>query len=127
MSKQRPLSPFMLGSAYKLQLTSVMSLMHRLTGVALAIGLIVPTWWLVSITQGPDSFMQFQEFMRSPVGVFMLGGWAFALIYHLLNGLRHLMWDMGRGLSLPETYRSGWYVILGTLIVTAVLIYSAYN
>lgn len=125
MAKQRPLSPHL--QVYKPQLTSMMSIMHRITGSALAIGLIVPTWWLVSITQGPDSFMQFQEFMRSPVGIFLLAGWAFSLIYHLLNGLRHLMWDTGRGLSVTETYRSGWYVILGTVLVTGVLIYSAYN
>ncbi len=125
MAKQRPLSPHL--QVYKPQLTSMMSIMHRITGFALAVGLIVPTWWLVSVTQGPDAFMQFQEFMRGPVGLSLLAGWAFSLIYHLLNGLRHLMWDTGRGLTLPEVYRSGWLVILGSVIVTAALLYSAYN
>lgn len=125
MAKQRPLSPHL--QVYKPQLTSMMSIMHRITGFALAIGLIVPTWWLVSITQGPDDFMHFQRFMRSGIGLLLLAGWAFSLIYHLLNGLRHLMWDTGRGLSVEDTYRSGWYVILGSILVTAVLIYSAYN
>ena len=125
VTQKRPLSPHL--QVYKPQLTSMMSIMHRITGFALAVGLIVPVMWLMSLTQGPSAYAEFHEFMRSGFGLTLLFGWTFSLSYHLLNGLRHLMWDSGRGLGIKTTYLTGWAVIVLSLIITAVLIFSAFN
>jgi len=121
----RPLSPHL--QVYKPQLTSMMSIGHRITGFALSVGLIVPVFWLVSLTQGPSAYAEFHEFLRSGLGLFLIFGWVFSLSYHLLNGLRHLMWDTGRGLDLKSTYLTGWAVVIGSLILTAFILFAGFN
>jgi succinate dehydrogenase / fumarate reductase cytochrome b subunit len=113
----RPLSPHL--QIYRWQLTSVLSILHRATGVALSVGAVLLVWWLVAAATGEAAYAQVQHFMGSPVGLALLFGWSVALFYHLCNGIRHLVWDSGHGLDLNSTYRGGWLVIAGTVILTA--------
>ena len=112
----RPLSPHL--QIYRWQLTSVLSILHRVTGVALTVGTILLVWWLVAAANGPESFESAQWFLGSWLGLLLLFGWSVALFYHLCNGLRHLWWDTGSGLDLRSVYASGWAVLVGTAILT---------
>ena len=112
----RPLSPHL--QVYRWQLTSVLSILHRFTGVALTVGTILLVWWLVAAANGPESFESAQWFLGSWLGLLLLFGWSVALFYHLCNGLRHLWWDTGSGLDLRSVYVSGWAVLVGTAILT---------
>lgn len=106
----RPLSPHL--QIYKPQITSVMSISHRISGVALAVGTLLLTYWLVAAAIGPSAFATAQAVIGSPIGYLALFGWTVALFYHLCNGIRHLLWDAGWGFELPQVYRSG-YIALG--------------
>jgi succinate dehydrogenase / fumarate reductase cytochrome b subunit len=114
----RPLSPHL--QIYRPQLTSVLSITHRATGVALSVGTLLLVWWLVAAANGPDSYDTVQRFLGSWIGLVLLFGWSLALFYHLCNGLRHLWWDTGRGLDLPSVYASGWAVLAATGLLTAI-------
>jgi len=112
----RPVSPHL--QIYKPQLTSVMSILHRITGVLTFAGSICILVWLVSLAWDAPLYSFLQEVAVSiPVQVFLFF-WSLALVYHLLNGLRHLSWDAGRGLEIPEIYKSGKLVVGLSLIIT---------
>jgi succinate dehydrogenase / fumarate reductase cytochrome b subunit len=113
---RRPLSPHL--QIYRWQLTSVLSIMHRFSGVALAVGTIVLVWWLVAGAIGERYFDFVQGFLRSWFGLLILFGWSVALFYHLLNGIRHLFWDAGYGFELKQAYASGYAVLAGTAALT---------
>jgi succinate dehydrogenase / fumarate reductase, cytochrome b subunit len=113
---KRPLSPHL--GIYKPQLTSIMSILHRATGIVLAIGILPLTYWLYSISLGEEAYNQVQSIIGSPIGLIMLFGWSFALFYHLCNGIRHLFWDAGLGFEIKNVYRSGYVVWIATLILT---------
>lgn len=115
--RERPLSPHL--QVYKPQLTSVLSIVHRLTGVALSAGLLVLVFWLGSLTMGEEFYEASKQFLRSPVCQVLLVGWTFALFYHLANGIRHLFWDIGVGYELSTAYVSGWLVVLAAVVLTA--------
>jgi succinate dehydrogenase / fumarate reductase cytochrome b subunit len=117
-SDQRPLSPHL--QVYRWQLTSVLSILHRASGVALAAGTILLVWWLGAAADGPDAYAGVQGFLGSWVGRILLFGWTVALFYHLCNGLRHLWWDTGRGFELKSVYASGWTVVGATIVLTAI-------
>ena len=112
----RPLSPHL--QVYRPQLTSVMSFTHRATGIALAAGTLLLVYWLAAAAGGPESFAQAQALIGSWIGRLLLFGWTFALFYHLCNGIRHLFWDGGYGLELPDVYRSGWMTLFGSAALT---------
>jgi len=114
----RPLSPFMLGPYYRLQISSVLSLLHRVTGFALSIGLILFALWLISAAYYPDCYADIQALAASIVGKLFLFGWTWAFFYHLGNGIRHLNWDLGKGFTIPEMTRSGWVVVVFSLSMT---------
>jgi succinate dehydrogenase / fumarate reductase cytochrome b subunit len=114
---RRPLSPHL--QAYDmLQMTSALSITHRITGVVWALGLVFLVWWLVAAAAGPRSFASAQWFFSSFFGVVGLFGLTAAAWYHTLNGVRHLAWDAGYGFDIPTTYRSGWAVLAGTAALT---------
>jgi len=115
-SENRPLSPHL--QVYRPQLTSILSILNRLTGVALAIGTLLLVYWLVAAANGPESFAQAQALIGSILGRVMLLGWTFALYFHLCNGIRHLYWDAGYGFELSTVYRSGWLVVVASLGLT---------
>lgn len=113
----RPLSPHL--QVYKPQLTSVLSILHRGTGVMLFIGLIPLTLWLMSIGASDPLLNCFKDCLRSQLGMVMLIGWSFCLFYHLCNGIRHLFWDMGKGFEMKNVHRSGWTVVFASFALTA--------
>lgn len=117
---ERPLSPFQLGSIYKLQLTSVLSFSHRATGVGLSVGTVFLVWWLVAAASGDDAFATAQWFFGSWLGLLLLLGWCFAFFFHLCNGIRHLFWDAGLGFELRTAYASGWTVVVASGVLTAI-------
>jgi succinate dehydrogenase / fumarate reductase, cytochrome b subunit len=117
-SDTRPLSPHL--QVYRWQLTSVLSILHRFAGIALAAGTIVLIWWLVAAAMGPGAYAGVRDFLGSWLGLLLLFGWSVALYYHLCNGIRHLFWDAGRGLELPQVYAGGWAVLATTAALTVV-------
>ncbi len=122
----RPLSPHL--QVYKPQITSVLSIFHRMTGVALAVGTLVLVWWLAAAAAGGETFANAQSVIGAWYGRLLLFGWSFALFYHLCNGIRHLCWDMGRGYELETVAKSGWAVVVcavGLTLVAWVWGYSA--
>ena len=119
MSKQnRPLSPHL--QVYKPQMTSMLSITHRITGVALAIGLPFLVWFLSEVAFGDLQNSLFSAIMFSWFGILMLVGWTYALAFHLCNGIRHLLWDIGWGFDLETLYKTGWMVIVGSIGLTLV-------
>lgn len=117
-TENRPLSPHL--QVYRPQLTSVLSILHRGTGIALAAGTLMLVWWLIAAATGPTAFNDVQGFIGSFVGRLLLFGWTFALFYHLCNGIRHLVWDTGHGFELPTAYASGWLVVIAAGILTVI-------
>ena len=115
---QRPLSPHL--QVYKPQLTSVLSILHRATGIALSVGALYLAIWVMCAASSPATYAGFQGFNASILGRVLLGGWLFSAFYHLCNGIRHLFWDAGYGFELKDAYRSGWIVVAVALIATAV-------
>jgi succinate dehydrogenase / fumarate reductase cytochrome b subunit len=115
--RARPLSPHL--QVYKPQITSVLSITHRATGVALAAGTLLLAAWIVATAMGPAAHARVAAFAGSWLGQLMLLGWSVALFYHLLNGIRHLFWDSGRGFELATMEKSGKAVVAGTVVLTA--------
>jgi succinate dehydrogenase / fumarate reductase cytochrome b subunit len=121
----RPLSPHL--QVYRPQLTSMMSILHRATGVGLAGGLILMLWWLVSLASGPEYYDYVMGIAGSWFGRLVMLGFTWALFYHLCNGLRHLYWDAGWGFEIESVYRSGYMTLIGSVVLTVgswVLAYS---
>ncbi len=115
-TQNRPLSPHL--QVYRPQLTSMLSITHRLTGVALAAGTFLLVWWLVAAATGPEAYATAQAAISSVIGRLLLFGWTLALFYHLCNGIRHLFWDAGYGYELKSAYASGWAVMAGSVGLT---------
>ena len=119
--RSRPLSPFMIGPYYKPQLTSILSITHRATGVGLSVGALVLVYWLVAVAAGPDAYAKAQHFLNSPFIVLLLFLWTWALFYHLCNGIRHLCWDAGYGFEIPTVYKSGKAVVVASVVLTGLV------
>ena len=118
-SSLRPLSPHL--QVYRPQLTSVLSIFHRLTGIALSLGTIPLMMWLGAIAMGQEAYLIVLGWFSCPLGITMLLGWAFCFYFHFANGIRHLFWDIGWGFDLNNVYRGGWTVIgfsLGLTVFT---------
>ena len=117
---ERPLSPFMFPTWYRFQITSALSILHRLTGIALAVGSILLAWWLVAVAAGGEVFAATHAFIASPIGVLLLFLWSAAFFYHLCNGIRHLAWDAGYGFDIRTAHLSGYAVLAATVVLTVV-------
>ena len=113
----RPLSPHI--SIYRWPITMVSSILHRATGIAMAAGFIVLVGWLFDAASGPDVYAKFLDVMNSTLGCVLLVGWSYAFFYHLSNGIRHLVWDTGRGLEIGQATASAWFVIVVSIVLTA--------
>jgi succinate dehydrogenase / fumarate reductase cytochrome b subunit len=105
----RPLSPHL--QVYRPQITSVLSILHRMTGIALTVGTLLLAYWLIAAASGPEAFAAAQSFIGSWIGVILMLGWSFSLFYHLGNGIRHLAWDAGWGFELETATMTGWIVV----------------
>jgi len=123
---ERPLSPFMIGPYYKPQLTSMLSITHRVTGMGLSFGTLLLAGWLIALASGPDAYAMYARHMLAWYGQILLLGWSWALLYHLCNGIRHLFWDIGKGFELPAAYRSGYAVIAVSGVLTVAVWALAY-
>jgi succinate dehydrogenase / fumarate reductase cytochrome b subunit len=120
----RPLSPHL--SIYRPMLTMMMSIAHRLTGVSLAIGFLLLTWWLVAASAGPAAYAIVNHFFASMVGRLLLFLFSWALIHHMLGGIRHLIWDTGRGLDKTSIEIFAWLTIIGSIVFTIVVWIAGY-
>lgn len=117
---ERPLSPFMLGQYYRLQMTSVSSLLTRITGNALIVAIVLAVWWLLAAATSPEYFAVANAVCTSWFGdlVFTLSAWA--VWYHYLAGLRHLYFDAGHGLEIKTAERLGWACVIGSVVLTVI-------
>jgi succinate dehydrogenase / fumarate reductase cytochrome b subunit len=112
----RPTSPH--AWIYRWQIGNTLSILHRVTGAALAVGLIALSYWLVSLAGGADAYAAAARFFRNPIGLIILLGWTFSFLFHLLNGVRHLFWDAGRGFERTQRHASGWAAVVGATALT---------
>lgn len=116
---QRPLSPFMIGPYYRPQLTSMLSITHRATGVFLSAGAVLLVGWLVAAATSPEAYACAQKIISAWYGQLLLLGWSYAMFFHLCNGIRHLVWDAGYAFDLKNVYRGGYLVMIGSVLLTA--------
>jgi succinate dehydrogenase / fumarate reductase cytochrome b subunit len=120
---KRPLSPHL--GIYKPQITSVLSISHRISGFALYIGAILLAWWIFANVYG--SVLCINPLITSAVGRIFIALWSFALFYHMLNGIRHLFWDMGKGFEIKTVNATGVFVVFGAVLLTALSWYFGLN
>jgi len=109
----RPLSPHL--GIYRWQWTMVLSILHRITGLVLAVGTLLLVYWLSAAASGPEAYARAQTLIGGWFGRLCLFGWTVALFYHLFNGIRHLAWDAGRGFALRTAWLSGVVVVAATV------------
>jgi succinate dehydrogenase / fumarate reductase cytochrome b subunit len=114
--RARPLSPHLL--IYRWQIGNTLSILHRFTGVFLALGFVALSFWFVALATDDRSYRSATHLFASPLGWLALLGWTFAFFYHLLNGVRHLLWDVGRGFERVERRLSGWLAVIGAVVLT---------
>ena len=112
----RPLSPHL--QIYKPLINMTMSILHRITGAALYFGTLLLAWWLIAAAMGPGYFKFVNGLLGSPLGLVVLFGYTWALIHHMLGGIRHLIWDIGRGLDLASVDRLAWLNVIGSVLLT---------
>ena len=115
-NKERPLSPHL--SVYRWPITMSLSILHRITGVALSVGLLLLMFWLVAASSGDAMYAGFVALVDTLVGRVLLAAWSFAFFYHLANGVRHLFWDAGFGFERSQADASAWAVLVITVILT---------
>jgi succinate dehydrogenase / fumarate reductase, cytochrome b subunit len=120
----RPLSPHL--QIYRLTLTMVMSIVHRITGAALYFGTLLLVWWLIALATGPEAYSYVQAFMASWFGKLILLGFSWALIHHAMGGIRHFIWDTGAGFD--PVGREFWtqFSLYGGIVLTALVWMGAY-
>jgi len=116
LKARRPLSPHL--QVYKIQITSLLSILHRGTGMVLYGGAVFCTLWFLALAEGSETYGAMQGFLLHPVGLIMLMGLSFSFFYHLCNGMRHLLWDVGIGYDLPDVRKSGWLVVIFSFLLT---------
>jgi succinate dehydrogenase / fumarate reductase cytochrome b subunit len=117
----RPLSPHL--GVYKFMYTMSLSIMHRITGVAASVGFLLFAWWLMALASGPADYASAMRTLSTPVAKLLLIGFTFSVVYHFCNGIRHLVWDTGRGLERAQARRSGAVVIVAALAITVLVVW----
>jgi succinate dehydrogenase / fumarate reductase cytochrome b subunit len=115
----RPLSPHL--GIYRWQVQMVTSILHRITGVALAVGTLILLWGLLALATGPDAWNTFGYWAGSVIGTILLIGWTWSLFYHLCNGIRHLFQDGVLGYEIPQFVRNSWLSVIVSLVLTVVV------
>jgi succinate dehydrogenase / fumarate reductase cytochrome b subunit len=117
----RPLSPFL--TVYRWPITMATSIVHRMTGVALAGGMIIITWWLWSVANGPEAYNGFTDVITTPLGQVILFGFVWSLSYHTVNGIRHLAWDLGYGFEMGTANATG-IIAFALSLVLAIAVFA---
>jgi succinate dehydrogenase / fumarate reductase cytochrome b subunit len=115
----RPLSPHL--QIYRWSWTMAMSIVHRVTGGALYVGIALVAIWLVALASGPDAFEEVQEFFGSPLGYLILFGYTWALLQHMIGGVRHLIWDFGYGMEPVERINMARFTLIGAVTLTLLI------
>lgn len=123
--RPRPLSPHL--QIYRPLVNMMMSIVHRITGAALYAGTLLLAWWLIATAAGPDQFVIAQSFFGSPLGLLILAGYTWAFMHHLLGGIRHLIWDTGRGFELSTIDTLCWLTLAGSLALTIAIWVAAWH
>jgi len=121
----RPLSPHL--SVYRFKYTLLTSILNRITGLALTVGLVVLAFWIIALSSGPEGYARAEVVLSHPLFKLIFAGFAFAFAYHLVAGIRHLVWDTGRGLERRQSERSAWVVGIVAVILTVALIAWAWS
>jgi len=116
-AENRPLSPHL--QVYRPAISMVMSIFHRLTGSALYIGMLMLAWWLIAAASGPEYYAVAMDWIGSVLGYLVLISLSWAVFHHALGGLRHFLWDTGRGFEIPTVLRLSWATLIGSLSLTA--------
>lgn len=119
----RPLSPFL---TYRWTLTMALSIVHRITGIALYVGTLLMAWWLIATASGPTAYANIQGFTQSWIGRLILFGYTWALLHHMLGGLRHFIWDLGYGFGPSEREWLTRAVLIGSISLTVLVWVIAY-
>ncbi|MEW6641317.1 MAG: succinate dehydrogenase, cytochrome b556 subunit [Pseudomonadota bacterium] len=119
----RPLSPFL---TYRMTLTMALSFVHRVTGVALYVGTLLMAWWLIATASGPTAYANIQAFTSSFIGRLILFGYTWALLHHMLGGIRHFIWDLGYGFGPTEREWLARATLIGSITLTLAIWVIAY-
>lgn len=118
-TRARPLSPHL--TVYRWPVTMTMSILHRITGGALYVGTLLVVWWLVAAATSPTQFELVDGLMGSWFGRLVLLGYSWAIMHHMLGGIRHFIWDTGHGLSKESASALGWATLAGSILITLAL------
>jgi succinate dehydrogenase / fumarate reductase, cytochrome b subunit len=118
----RPLSPHL--GVYKFLYTMSLSILHRITGLAAAVGFLALVWWLMALASGPDEYTRAMNLLSTPFAKLLLVGFTFSFVYHFCNGIRHLVWDTGRGLERVQARRSGLIVVVAAVLLTSLIVWA---
>ena len=121
----RPLSPHL--SIYRKQITSVLSILHRITGITLYAGLVMLVIFIAVVAYFPTYYSSLHELMSSLLFRLAMFGWTGAFYLHFFNGIRHLFWDMGKGMDIPSVNKTGWLVVVFSLLATVATWVVAYH
>ena len=118
-SSKRPMSPYMLGPYYRFQLTSALSILNRLTGVFMSL-VTAPLLlcWLVALASGEPAFSGLSEWLGSVLGKLVVAASVFSFSFHMFGGIRHLIWDAGWMMEMPQVRISGWLAVIGSVVLT---------
>jgi succinate dehydrogenase / fumarate reductase cytochrome b subunit len=118
-ASSRPLSPHL--TIYRWPVTMATSITHRATGVGLSVGAVILAWWLVSISNGPEGWQSFHALSDTPIGLLVVFGLTWSLVYHFLNGVRHLAWDLGYGYEKHLAERNSTMILVGSVVIAAAI------
>jgi len=122
-TSKRPMSPYMLGPYYKFQITSVLSILNRLTGVFMSV-VTAPLLlcWLIALASGEEAFNALSTWLGSGLGKLVIAASVFSFSFHLFGGIRHLIWDAGWMMEMPQVRMSGWLAIIASVVLTLIVI-----
>ena len=121
---ERPLSPHL--QTYRWTLTMALSIVHRITGLALYVGTLLLAWWLIAAASGPAAYANVQAFTGSVIGRLIVFGYTWALMHHMLSGIRHFVWDLGYGFKANEREALTWGAAIGGIALTVLIWIIAY-
>ncbi len=124
IAKPRPLSPHL--QIWRWNVTMAASITHRVTGVALTAGTLLLAWWVIAAASGPDAYERFARVAAHPIGEAVLFGFVWALAFHMLNGIRHLFWDVGYGFAVKTAFRSAALVYVLSVVIAVAVFWLGY-